>query len=72
VGTPNADFRTITGVGGLFSDVSMQITLYNGTDPTNNTAYADVDRFNPYQDGVGFLGHAFGEVLPYVLRELFH
>jgi hypothetical protein len=33
--------------------------------------YADVDRFNPYQDVVNAFGHVFGEVLPHLFRRIF-
>jgi len=33
--------------------------------------YADTDRFNPYQDVRGFLGHTFLELIPNRLRRIF-
>ena len=38
---------------------SMQIVYNSDT----HEGYFDVDRFNPYQDVRGFMGHAFLEVL---------
>lgn len=57
VGEDRADFRSHTGALGKGS---LQIVV----DKQTGRAYADVDRFSPYSDVVGFLGHAFGEVIP--------
>jgi hypothetical protein len=34
-------------------------------------AYADIDRYNPYQDVANFLGHWFLEVVPWLAKRLF-
>ncbi|MGO4517178.1 hypothetical protein AB4Y89_15395 [Terriglobus sp. 2YAB30_2] len=55
------DCRSITGTYGYGS---MQIVGSTAT----GEVHVDVDRFNPYQDVVNFLGHAFIEVLPHLFR----
>lgn len=55
VGPNRTDFRSIRG---SFGKGSLQIVL----DPLTGVFYADVDRFSPYDDVVGFVGHA-GEVI---------
>jgi hypothetical protein len=57
VGEHLEDYRSFTGALGKGS---LQIVV----DRQTGRAYADVDRFSPYGDVVGFLGHAFGEVIP--------
>lgn len=57
VGKRRTDFRSernSVGVG------SLQIVV----DLESGRFYADIDKWNPYQDAVNWLGHAFGEVLP--------
>ena len=61
LGSSLVDCRSITGT---FGDGSLQIVF--SQDSTN--FHFDVDRFNPYQDVVNFLGHAFLEVLPHWFR----
>jgi RHS repeat-associated protein len=64
VGFPAIDFRSYTG---QFGSLSMQV-VYN---PKRFTlGYADFDRFNPFQDVVGFFGHMFVEWLPHKLRRV--
>ncbi len=53
------DCRSFTGT---YGDGSMQIV---GSVNSGNF-HIDVDQFNPYQDVVNFLGHAFIEVLPHL------
>lgn len=45
---------------------SLQIVV----DKRTGRFYADLDNFNPYQDVVDAVGHAFGEVIPGWLRGL--
>lgn len=63
-GPPFTDYRSIMGTLG---PRSLQVVI-NGT---TLKAFADTDRFNPYQDLRGFFGHAFLEVMPGRLRRLF-
>ena len=55
VGEHREDFRSHTGA---FGKGSLQIVF----DRVTGQAYADVDRWSPYADLVGFVGHA-GEVI---------
>ena len=55
VGAHRRDYRAHTGT---FGKGSLQIVV----DWMTGNAYADVDRWSPYSDVVGFLGHA-GEVI---------
>jgi hypothetical protein len=55
VGPHLKDYRSHTG---SFGRGSLQITFSE----TTGQAYADVDRWSPYSDVVGFVGHA-GEVI---------
>ncbi|HEY0005397.1 MAG TPA: hypothetical protein VGB17_11360 [Pyrinomonadaceae bacterium] len=64
VGRNAHDFRSYTGT---FGDGSLQIVM----DRYTGHFYADVDRFNPYQDVVNAFGHVFGEVLPHLFRRIF-
>ncbi len=64
VGRDLHDFRSFTGT---FGDGSLQIVM----DRNTGAFYADVDRFNPYQDVVNVFGHVFGEVLPHLFRRIF-
>ena len=57
VGDDLVDFR---GYRGTFGKGALQIVV----DRQTGAFYSDVDAFNPYADVVGFLGHAFGEVVP--------
>lgn len=57
VGLNRTEFRSDTGK--LLSG-STQIVV----DLTTGRFYADVDRFNPYQDAANNVGHALLEVLP--------
>lgn len=61
VGPDRIDFRSHRGA---FGKRSLQIVISRGT----GNFYADCDVFSPYSDVVGFLGHAFGEVVPGWLR----
>lgn len=60
VGTDLTDFRSF---GGELGKGSLQIVV----DTKTGDCYCDVDRFSPYGDVVGFLGHAFAEVVPHWL-----
>lgn len=64
VGSDPTDFRAH---GGSFGKGSLQIVI----DQATGEYWADVDRFCPYSDAVGFLGHAFGEVIPGWFRKVF-
>lgn len=55
IGPNRADFRAHRGA---FGKGSLQIVL----DTNMGRCYADVDAFSPYEDVVGWLGHA-GEVV---------
>jgi len=57
-GEPWIDYRSIRGV---FGRLSLQVVLNTDT----FWAYADVDRWNPYQGVFDFMMHALTEVLPY-------
>lgn len=56
VGEPRTEFRSHTGELG---DGSLQIVINTQT----GDFYADVDKFSPYSDLVGVVGHFFGEVM---------
>jgi hypothetical protein len=58
------DYRSITGTLG---SRSLQVVVNR----TTLSGYADTDRFNPYQDVRGFLGHIFLELIPNRLRRIF-
>lgn len=58
-----AEFRSF---GGSLGDGSLQIVF----DRSTGEVYADVDRHNPYQDVVGFIGHS-GEVIGGFFRKVF-
>ena len=58
------DYRSITGTLG---ERSLQVVVHR----TTLRGYADTDRFNPYQDVRGFLGHTFLELIPNRLRRIF-
>lgn len=62
VGSNLVDFRSYNGVIG---PGSLQIVI----DRKTGAFYADVDRFNPYEDVVRFLGHT-GEVLAGLFRRV--
>lgn len=64
VGRNLTDFRSYTGT---FGPGSLQIVM----DRNTGHFYADVDRFNPYQDVINAFGHLFGEVLPHLFRRIF-
>jgi RHS repeat-associated protein len=66
VGFPAIDFRSYTGQLGRYS---LQI-VYNPNRLLETPAYADFDRFNPYQDIPGFFGHIFGESLWHKLQKV--
>lgn len=57
VGDNLTDFRSDRGACGRGS---LQLVI----DLTTGHFWADVDVFNPYQDLVNWIGHAFGEVIP--------
>src|SRR5688500_9593297 len=61
VGDPRIEFRSHTGKLGKGS---LQIVINTDT----GTCYADCDRWSPYADLVGVVGHLFGEVLPGLFR----
>lgn len=58
------DYRSFTGT---FGSGSLQVVM----DRTTGQFHIDVDQFNPYQDVVNFVGHAFVEVLPNLFRKIF-
>lgn len=58
------DYRSITGTLG---SRSLQLVVNR----KDLSGYADTDRFNPYQDVGGFLGHIFLELIPNRLRRIF-
>lgn len=62
-GSNLTEFRSHTGALGRGS---LQIVFERKT----GTIYADVDRFSPYSDVVGFLGHS-GEVIGGFFKKLF-
>ncbi len=62
VGDDLMDFRSFRGVLGAGS---LQIVL----DKKTGRLYADVDRFSPYTDLVGFIGHT-GEVVGHFFRKV--
>lgn len=64
VGAHRIEFRADPGELG---DGSLQIVI----DKKTGHFHADVDQFSPYTDLANFVGHAVGEVLPYVLKKLF-
>jgi hypothetical protein len=55
------DFRSLTSAS---FPLSMQVAV----DRFRLGAWIDLDRFNPYQDLVGFFGHFILEVIPVVWR----
>lgn len=55
VGNALTDFRAHTGT---FGDGSLQLVI----DQKTGACYGDVDRFSPYSDVAGFVGHS-GEVI---------
>lgn len=57
---PGGNLTDIRSYTGTFGDGSLQIVV----SANSLNFYADVDRFNPYQDLVNFFGHTFLEVLP--------
>lgn len=57
---PGGNLTDIRSYTGTFGDGSLQIVV----SANSLNFYADVDRFNPYQDLVKFFGHTFLEVLP--------
>lgn len=65
IGTPRTEFRSHTRE--LHPDLnrSMQVVINTVT----GRCHIDTDRFSPYSDVAGFLGHAFGEVIPHWLRK---
>jgi hypothetical protein len=56
VGHPRIEFRSHTGTLGKGS---LQWVINRET----GQCYCDVDRFSPYSDLVGIVGHLFGEVI---------
>ena len=56
VGHPRIEFRSHTGTLGKGS---LQWVINRET----GQCYCDVDRFSPYSDVVGIVGHLFGEVI---------
>jgi hypothetical protein len=61
VGGDLIDFRSYNGELG---EGSLQLVI----DRFTGAIYADIDRFNPYQDVVRIFGHLFREVLPGFFR----
>ena len=64
VGAHRIEFRADPGELGKGS---LQIVI----DKQTGRFHADIDHYSPYTDVVNFVGHAFGEVLPYVFGKLF-
>lgn len=64
VGHHLTDFRSYNGALG---SGSLQLVI----DQATGRFWADIDKHNPYQDVVRFMGHAFVEVVPGWLRKLF-
>ena len=64
VGAHRIEFRADPGELGKGS---LQIVI----DKHTGRFHADVDHFSPYTDVANFVGHAFGEVLPFVFGKLF-
>lgn len=62
IGDDLCDFRSYNDTLG---PGSLQLVI----DQHTGRFWADVDRYNPYQDLVRFLGHAFGEVVPHFARK---
>ena len=54
------DFRA---KGGFFGRGSLQVIVSAVT----SSVHVDIDKYNPYEGVVGFLGHALIEWLPYKL-----
>lgn len=63
VGPDRVDYRSFRGA---FGKGSLQIVISKET----GRCYCDVDKWNPYADVVGFVGHAFGEVVPHWVRRI--
>jgi hypothetical protein len=61
VGAHLQDFRSFSGT---FGRGSLQIVV----DHQTGRFYSDIDVFNPYEDLIGFFGHAFAEVVPHGLK----
>lgn len=59
---PRTEFRSYRGTLG---PGSMQFVI--NTD--RGLFYADIDKFSPYEDVVGVVGHLFGEVLPHWVKK---
>jgi hypothetical protein len=64
VGGDRVEFRSIRG---SFGAGSLQVVI--GVD--TERFHADIDRFSPYDDVVGFGGHAIVDVLPHWLKRIF-
>lgn len=64
VGLDRRDFRAYRGALGKHHKGSLQIVI----DATTGNFYADIDAWNPYEDVISWVGHAFGEVVPHWLR----
>jgi len=63
VGGSRIDFRSHRGELG---PRSLQIVISRDT----GHVYCDIDRFSPYSDVVGFVGHAFVDVFPGLWRKM--
>lgn len=63
VGNDRTDFRSYRGT---FGPGSLQIVI----DKKTGRFHADTDEWNPYEDVVSYLGHAFGEVVPNFFKKL--
>jgi hypothetical protein len=57
---PGADLTEFRSYNGTLGKGSLQLVI----DRRTGACYADVDKFNPYQDVVRIIGHTFGEVIP--------
>jgi hypothetical protein len=64
VGADLIDFRSYNGT---FGKGSLQLVI----DQVTGMCYADLDKFNPYQDVVSVLGHMIGEVIPNRVKRWF-
>lgn len=65
VGLDRRDFRAYRKALGDDCKGSLQIVI----DATTGNFYADIDAWNPYEDVVSWLGHAFGEVVPHWMKK---
>lgn len=59
VGLNRRDFRAFRGALGTEHKGSLQVVI----DEITGNFYADIDKWNPYEDAVSWLGHTFEDVL---------